>query len=95
MLLSLTQDYMAMKITVYWDVIPISARNLDIQRNLAASIFEAEYDKQEKDNAIIYIYIYVYGKIWQLDVVGDGSSREELDHGLGTAQTKVKEKYRT
>jgi len=40
---------MAMKITVYWDVIPISARNLDIQRNLAASIFEAEYDKQEKD----------------------------------------------
>ena len=46
---------MVMKITVCWDVIPIIARNLDIQRNLAASIFGVEqYDKQENDSAIIY-----------------------------------------
>jgi hypothetical protein len=48
-----------MKITVCWDIIPISARNLDIERNVVVSNFEVEYDKQEKDSAIIYIYIYI------------------------------------
>ena len=52
---------MVMKITVCWDMIPISIRNLGIQRNLAASIFEVtQYDKQEKDSAIIYTYIYIH-----------------------------------
>jgi hypothetical protein len=46
-----------MEITVCWDVIPISAKNLDIQRNLLPRFLRYN-NMTKRKKTVQYIYIY-------------------------------------